>query len=171
MTPPCHVTESAQASLPVVYVTCPDGHRTGTQKQSGTKMRCSRCWQEQGREVHVTVPDRDVSEPPRPAREKAAVRPAPTALPPPAPRPSSCRGCGAQAPAGRLPDGWMSVSVSADPTRTKDAKPYRRLGPYCCLACLAGSLKGLAGQTAGVIIRTGETADLRQLMTERPARR
>jgi len=54
-------------SLPVVYVICPSGHRTGTQKQSGSKMRCSRCWQEHQREVLVTVPSRD-GPPPEPPR-------------------------------------------------------------------------------------------------------
>lgn len=155
------VAEQEQVHLPLATATCPSGHSNKTQKASGSKLRCSRCFQQNGKTVLITVPDRGASEPPGKPRRRPAQ--------PDAPRPSSCRGCGAEAPAGRLPSGWMSVTVSADPSKTKDGKPYRRVGPYCSLSCLVGSLKGLAGQTAGVALRPGEpTEDLRSLMVQRP---
>ncbi len=45
-------------TLDVVYAVCPRGHRTGTQKASGTRIRCGRCLQERGKVVLVTVPER-----------------------------------------------------------------------------------------------------------------
>src|SRR6266496_3943639 len=156
--------QEVQVHLPLVTATCPSGHSNKTQKQSGSKLRCSRCYQERGKTVLVTVPDRGGPGAPRPAPEKKAPEV------PPAPRPpASCRSCGAKAPPGRLPDGWMSVMVSADPARTKYGKPFRRLGPYCCLACVVSSLKGETGQMAGVPVRPGGAEDLRSLMIRPPA--
>jgi hypothetical protein len=149
---PGSAQDPSSNGLPVVYVHCPAGHKTGTQKASGSQMRCSRCFQELGKTVLVAVPARAPASPP----------------PDPVRPPARCRSCGAQAPPGRYPDGWLTVMVSADPVRTKDGKPFRRLGPWCSLACAVGALRGETGQMAGVTIRPGETADLRALMTEAP---
>ena len=46
--------------LPVIYAVCPAcGHQAGTQKPSGLKIRCPRCYQDRGKDVYITVPERD----------------------------------------------------------------------------------------------------------------
>ena len=57
------VTGNQQIHLPVIYAVCPEGHKTGTQKPSGSRVKCSQCAQQ------VTVPLRDGAAPPKRAPE------------------------------------------------------------------------------------------------------
>jgi len=87
------------------------------------------------------------------------------------PGPAVCRTCGAKADSP-LPPGWASVTIFADPARTRTSKPYRRIGPYCSAPCAAAELHE-AGPRAGIRPgpRPAGTGELEALMTQRPAGR
>jgi hypothetical protein len=142
----------------VVWATCPAGHMSGTQKASGSRMRCSRCWQDNRVETIVIVPDRDDPAAPIPAREPATPARPPARKPAKRgpieqreqpPREHQCGGCRGVItfPAGvgfDRPRGWLSLSVRVPPELTPHGKGTRFVGQFCCVACLAASIPGLA---------------------------
>lgn len=126
--------------LPLVRFTCPDGHRNGTQKPSGSQARCGQC-HELGREVLVTVPARSPFESMEVYRESAKSAPKP--------RRHQCGACQREVslPAGTpldQPRGWLSLSVRVPPDLAPNGKGYRYVGQWCSVACLAASIPGLA---------------------------
>ena len=155
------VTDTAQVHLPPVDAICPDGHRTSVQAPSGKRVRCGPC-RKAGRTVMVTVP-------PRPG-----VMPAPEPRAPSAP-PAKCRTCGTTAPpppGGRVPHGWMTVWISADPARDPRRRARVALGPWCSARCAAAALAARA--VAGGKARgrpDDDRVSYRDLMTERPVGR
>jgi hypothetical protein len=135
--------------LSVINVVCPSGHTAGTQKASGSKMRCSRCWQQKGIEVMMTVPARDGSasaDKTRPPGLKPAIRNQGREAPPRQHQCSGCRGViTLPAAAGYdRPRGWLSLSVRVPPELAPNGKGFRYVGQWCCVACLAVSIPGLA---------------------------
>ncbi len=132
--------------LPLVYVTCPAGHRTGTMKASGKLARCPRCWHEHGETALMTVPDR-------------------AAAPPGNWGTAECRTCRATAPRPGeklVPHGWMTIMTGTDPAADKYGRTHRITGPYCCAGCAIAGLRPAD---------RGDTGTLRTLMTQKPAGR
>jgi len=118
------------AHLPVVHVTCPAGHRTGTRKASGRMLRCQRCWHDNGIEVMVTVTSRDA---PDPVAEVV------------------CKGCGGTAERRedrRGPAGWYGLTVAVPDDIDGRGKGFIWLGQFCSVACLAASVPELRRQEA-----------------------
>jgi len=54
----------AVSELDVVYATCPNNHKFGTVKPTGTMIKCQRCFRELDKTVMVMVPPRP-AEPPK----------------------------------------------------------------------------------------------------------
>ena len=131
--------------LGVVYATCPTcGHQTGTQRASGLKIRCSRCYQDRGKNVLVTVPERDGNparpEPPplgKRIRGALGARSAEERIPRPVSRAlrvargvyeTTCNDCGLPAwrvrlsPEAQARAGYRSAAVLLEPRRA-DGEP------------------------------------------------
>ena len=155
------VTDTAQVHLPPVDAICPDGHRTSVQAPSGKRVKCGRC-AEAGQVVMVKVP-------PRPGAVQAPE-------PRPAARTAECRQCGKTGPVppgGRVPRGWLTVWISADPERDPKGRDRITLGPWCSARCAAVALaqRAGAGKPARPPGRDDDRVSLRNLMTARPVSR
>ena len=157
------VTQDVQNHLPPVDAVCPEGHRTSVQAPSGRRIKCGKC-REAGRTVMVRVP-------PRPG-EVPAPEPRAPAAPPAAPA-AECRTCHGTAPCPpgvRVPHGWLTAQISADPARDPRRRTRVALGPWCSARCAATALAARAGARRPPGPDDG-AVNYRNLMTQRPGGR
>lgn len=115
--------------LPVVYVTCPNNHRTGTVKPTGKIIQCQRCFHELDKTVMVMVPPRPAGPPKRLEIDWGH---------------DECRTCRTTAPRPGeklLPYGWMSVMVGTNPAAEKYGRTRVYHGPYCSARCAIAALE------------------------------
>jgi hypothetical protein len=112
----------------IVYVVCPKGHKTGTQKPSGKIVRCQRCFHELDKTVMVMVPPRPAEPPKRLDMDWGR---------------AECRTCRATAPRPGeklLPVGWMTIMVGTNPAGRQVRRTRVYIGPYCSRECLVTGL-------------------------------
>lgn len=176
------MTDPATLKPPRVEVICPFGHRMRTRNAPGSQMPCTRCHQDAGRTVLVTVPQGPGNAPTiRPAVEPPAPSPAHLAAVTrrrTGPATVACSGCHASVdlsvpPRPGEPAGWLLVGAG-NPDGPDDRKS--ELLARCCSAeCLAVVLPAIRERLAELPYqpadRPSSARTVSALMREMPYRR